>query len=560
MELDRFSTVEICQRIMDAFKKLFSLKAKNKSPPKIEPKRLPEDIGKNLIIPRAVDFYDTAGAFIWDHNLDPTTQQMMKSINKRPLKQLQRSPAKLYDNTACPLTTFLQENKGMIRNLVDFNKAQDDIIPTEVKKRAPRSEEEYELEVELAEMMEIPPPPRPPSFESDDDTTDDTEEFVGNFVQKRPFTVRRFPTKVANIRESESNEHKRLQRRLKIAMNRYQREGRKNNDILNINMTEKSNSGKWNVIGLIDPNKHLSTYDHSLNLEAIGNLTFDIVNYHHWIPSVFQVNDEGTHCQLLSEIPNLNPYGKQCRKTLYPLISQLFLHQLPQFENVLGLNLRDVPLRVIVKAQDYQLSDCKEEDCYLGNQHKEGLYEDIAAVGLYYYQIDDGIKGGQLELSSVIRVEDDIEWEGRTALKRTKIPLSEGSSLVFSNSLCYHRVCPLFGTGSRKIMAFFLLRNGAPHSIDSRSVIVNLKHHTRYFVMQSLRKFQDNDSGEWLIGLIQQYVVGSQEYIAEATNRFRHCRKAQGYTIKTSASQMVSGGHRTPFAQVDMMYHDCNLD
>ena len=75
------------------------------------------------------------------------------------------------------------------------------------------------------------------------------------------------------------------------------------------------------------------------------------------------------------------------------MIAELFLHQLPSFENVLGFNLRDIPLRVIVKSQDYQLNNCSKEDFYLGNLHKEGLFEEIAAVGLYYYQIDDGIKG-----------------------------------------------------------------------------------------------------------------------------------------------------------------------
>merc|ERR1711879_1125134 len=92
-------------------------------------------------------------------------------------------------------------------------------------------------------------------------------------------------------------------------------------------------------------------------------------------------------------------------------IEELFLYQLPQFENVLDLNLRDVPLRVIVKAQDYQLDECKEDDYYLGNFHKEGLYEDIAAVGLYYYHIDGGIKGGELQLSSVIEFEGDEDSE-----------------------------------------------------------------------------------------------------------------------------------------------------
>merc|ERR1712130_299499 len=245
-------------------------------------------------------------------------------------------------------------------------------------------------------------------------------------------------------------------------------------DILEITMVKNANlDKKWRVMGVIDPNKHLSTLDHSVNIEVLEeeftrrgvlfndyeysavqymtgmsaydgyetsdtdsfpeprcsdselesysseseeydtrrvNFTItdpfsqlDVVNYHHWIPSVFRVNKEGTKCELLSEIPNLDPY--ECGDTLYPLIEELFLYQLPQFENVLDLNLRGVPLRVIVKAQDYQLDDCKEQDYYLGNFHKEGLYEDIMAVGLYYYHIDEDIKGGELQLSSLIETE-----------------------------------------------------------------------------------------------------------------------------------------------------------
>ena len=83
------------------------------------------------------------------------------------------------------------------------------------------------------------------------------------------------------------------------------------------------------------------------------------------------------------------------------MIAELFLHQLPSFENVLGFNLRDIPLRVIVKSQDYQLNNCSKKDFYVGNLHKEGLFEEIVAVGLYYYQIDDGIKGNLFYLRTL---------------------------------------------------------------------------------------------------------------------------------------------------------------
>ena len=189
---------------------------------------------------------------------------------------------------------------------------------------------------------------------------------------------------------------------LRRAMNMHQQ---RSDDIIERKMPEKHNANnKWKVMGVIDPNKHMATLDHLHNLDQIRITgeklhyvpkldlrSLRIVNYHHWIPSVFYVNEELTECKLLSDIPDLDPYG--CRDTLYPLITDLFLHQIPQFEHVTGSKQRDAPLRVIVKAQDYQLTDCSPEDAYLGNLHREGLYEKIVAVGLYYYQIDEGIKG-----------------------------------------------------------------------------------------------------------------------------------------------------------------------
>merc|ERR1719361_1156961 len=242
-----------------------------------------------------------------------------------------------------------------------------------------------------------------------------------------PAAISTYPAKIAHIKEDKLRfpKHDELQR----AMNDYQQENM--DDIMSINMMEKE-QGNWNVVGLIDPNKHLSTLDHSVNIEQISSNLSKIssgpLNYHQWIPSVFQVNEDGTDCQLMSEIPQLDPYQfEDC----YQLITELFLYQLPQFENILGENLRGIPLKVVVRAQDYQLSDCEIEDCFLGNFHKEGLYEDIAAVGLYYYQIDEGIKGGELELSSLIIVEDNHRVRGRTELKDIRVSVKEGTSLVF---------------------------------------------------------------------------------------------------------------------------------
>ena len=331
--------------------------------------------------------------------------------------------------------------------------------------------------------------------------------------------ISKFPTMIAHIRTDDFVMHDQL----KKYMNLFQmNEG---NDIFNREMPEKSNKNKkWNVVGLIDPNTNLSTLDHSLNMQSLNiqNERTEIINYHHWIPTVFRVNKDLTECQLLSEIPNLNPY--KYKNTLYPLIEKLFLFQLPQFENVTKYNLRNFPLKVIVKAQDYRLFDCKKNDCYLGNFHKEGLYEDIIAVGLYYYQIDKDINGGQLELSSFIRLRNTAK------LKDTKVNVKEKMSIVFSNDLCYHKVSSLFGNGSRKIICFFLLRPNESSlniSIDARFVVTNWKFHTEYLLLKWLKKEALLINGyQFMLNVIIEFVIGDRKYIQKATNLYTKCRRS----------------------------------
>eukprot|EP00484_Ammonia_sp_Unknown_P003458 CAMPEP_0197077110 /NCGR_PEP_ID=MMETSP1384-20130603/212451_1 /TAXON_ID=29189 /ORGANISM="Ammonia sp." /LENGTH=552 /DNA_ID=CAMNT_0042515969 /DNA_START=194 /DNA_END=1853 /DNA_ORIENTATION=- len=385
--------------------------------------------------------------------------------------------------------------------------------------------------------------------------------------------VTKFPALIAQIREDGFDAHEKL----KACMNAFQ--SKEQSDIYIRRMTEKKNINKtWTVQGLIDPDKHLSTLDHSLNLDALESSTStvpfsaimaannnSIINYHHWIPAVFQVNEQATECKLLSEIANLNAY--KYGNTLYNLLEQLFLFQLPQFENVIGHNLRNTPLQVVVKAQDYQLSDCSKEDSYLGNMHREGLYEDIAAVGLYYYHIDKDIKGGELELSSVIQAEDTHERDGVTVLRETSVAVkegssvvfkrrsgvtvlretsvavNEGSSVVFNNKLCYHRVSKLYGNGSRKIIAFFLLSPSRWYSaIDARFVVVNWKYHAEHLLFQWLKEEGLMNGYEWILDILCEYVVGDRKYIEDATEFYNECRRAYSGELTFDASSITSRG------------------
>merc|ERR1719203_1079154 len=79
--------------------------------------------------------------------------------------------------------------------------------------------------------------------------------------------IRDFPAKIAHLKEDKLRfpKHEELQR----AMNDYQLAAKE--DIMSINMMEKE-QGNWSVVGLVDPNKHLSTLDHSVHAGPAGQL------------------------------------------------------------------------------------------------------------------------------------------------------------------------------------------------------------------------------------------------------------------------------------------------
>merc|ERR1712083_402084 len=116
-----------------------------------------------------------------------------------------------------------------------------------------------------------------------------------------------------------------------------------------------------------------------------------------------------------------------------------------------------------------------------------------------------------------------------------RVAVKEGTSLVLDNDKCFHRVRELWGNGSRKMIAFNLLRHDAVHPLDARHV-----------VEQSLREIVDDDGvigNEWLVHLLQAYVVGDQRYIERAMDQQRKCKMAQSETVKVSSAQLQSNGY-----------------
>eukprot|EP01084_Bolivina_argentea_P077496 140567_1 len=204
-------------------------------------------------------------------------------------------------------------------------------------------------------------------------------------VSKCPFTV---CYKIENISKQKFHCN------LKHLLNEYELKY-DNIDIHERPMTDKKgniSTRKWKVKGIVDPDKHLTTLQHCNKLSDLFikgiDKTFNCISYYHWIPTVFKVNNDLTNCDLVSEIPNLDPY--KYRNNLYKYIPKIFAKMIPMFECILQRNLRNTHLKVIVKAQDYIIS---ENDIFEGGIHKDGLFENIAAIGIYYYQIDEHIIG-----------------------------------------------------------------------------------------------------------------------------------------------------------------------
>eukprot|EP00754_Rhynchopus_humris_P035110 Rhum_TRINITY_DN16683_c0_g1::Rhum_TRINITY_DN16683_c0_g1_i1::g.164023::m.164023 len=122
-----------------------------------------------------------------------------------------------------------------------------------------------------------------------------------------------------------------------------------------------------------------------------------------------------------------------------------------------------------------------EGGSYTGLWHVDGDVEDIVAVVLYYYNVDEGLEGGSMEFASKGRVEvvgyGDCaaqtyfsltprqlkESMGNGVFRRCKVPVETGTVLVFSNHQMVHRVLKMVnrrGDGreaSRDFAAMFIV-------------------------------------------------------------------------------------------------------
>lgn len=174
-----------------------------------------------------------------------------------------------------------------------------------------------------------------------------------------------------------------------------------------------------------------------------------------------------------SAIPDLGPHRHH---RLYSALGDVLTASLPLLAQLKRpALLLPGPLQVVVKAQRIVLAG---EEEYAGVWHQDGLRESIVAVVLYYYRASSTLQGGALEFMAR---DSAARWTGdaggplftpentRTlieGLPRCKVPVEEGTMVVFSNYSTVHRVLKILAEkgdgGSRDFVAFFVVDQRAP--------------------------------------------------------------------------------------------------
>ena len=156
-----------------------------------------------------------------------------------------------------------------------------------------------------------------------------------------------------------------------------------------------------------------------------------------WLPTVFvERKYKPVEIYMLSSIHNLAP--RENYEELYSAIEHVFKCMLPMFNKFKKFRDRKKDrFQVIVKSQRYEIESNKG---YSGHWHQEGLTENIAFVGLYYWEWDKGLTGGNMKFRPKDmpgKYNGNVEWStfevecGQNAKHK---------AIVWDNKYFVHRV------------------------------------------------------------------------------------------------------------------------
>ncbi|CAE7370303.1 unnamed protein product [Symbiodinium necroappetens] len=217
-----------------------------------------------------------------------------------------------------------------------------------------------------------------------------------------------------------------------------------------------------------------------------------------WVPCEFDISADGTASLVGGTRSHANPHLAQhvagpVLSAALPLLAKL---RRPQ------LLLDDRRVQVVFKAQRIivpgDAGDNSDAE-YVGLWHVDGHRENVAAVVLYYYHVDSSLRGGDMELSGrepmdVLGFGDcsnNISGLGSKSLREAlrggsksdhssavhncRVPIGDGTLLVFSNYQMAHRVLRLKNIGSteasRDFVALFVLDPSSPALLPARSIL-----------------------------------------------------------------------------------------
>ncbi|CAE6961660.1 clpB2 [Symbiodinium sp. CCMP2592] len=245
-----------------------------------------------------------------------------------------------------------------------------------------------------------------------------------------------------------------------------------------------------------------------------------------WIPTVLAPAPEAG-LRLASEVSGIPWMGpRTVCNPLYQRLGELLTAMRPLFARLApqdgsseaALHQRlDATSKVLIKAQVYEVHSCEE---ILGELHREGIKRDqIQMVGLYYPIVDEGLAGGDLEITVVLTGGCGSQYP-----KSKTIAVQAGTAIVFDNHTVYHRMTALRAAsassgqrGRRLVVAFFVLQGGEVPGTDCISV--NYADKARVLVRRTLRKLPKHVQFS-----IEQFLTGGTSY---ARQRFESSRRAR---------------------------------
>lgn len=226
-----------------------------------------------------------------------------------------------------------------------------------------------------------------------------------------------------------------------------------------------------------------------------ADLPINIRWRYHWKPIQAKISENFESVKFVNEIPGI-PLTEETKR-FYNNLEELFKEMLPGFEklNLVKRNKTN-DLQIIIKAQKYRINPGTG---YEGKWHLEGVTERIVATGVYYFNVDEELKGGDLEFKNKVLpcLYDDDSDEADLMLATLEI--KTGTTVVFSNEMI-HRFNKIENTTDKPLerlfINFFIIDSANPLPLGDLENYHNFTEQTLQ-TRQLIRKALVSQNNDW---------------------------------------------------------------